>query len=98
MGLIAREVEAAGIATVSVSLARDITENVGVPRSLFVKWPLGHPLGEADAPLQQRTIVYDCLHLLVNASEPGEIAEPGYRWRREEYSEPAWDTLGKNGE
>ena len=71
MGLVAREVEAAGIPTVAVSLVRDVTESVGVPRTLFLKWPLGHPLGEADALLQQRTIIYDCLGLLLTATAPG---------------------------
>jgi len=95
VGLVAREVEAAGIPTVAVSLARDITESVGVPRALFVKWPLGHPLGEAETPLQQRTIIFDCLQLLRQATQPGIIAEPGYRWRRQEYAEPGWEELKK---
>ena len=93
MGLVAREIEAAGIPTVAISLALEITQNVGVPRALFVKWPLGHPLGEANAEAQQRTILFDSLYLLLTATEPGLIAEPGYRWRRQEYSEPVWGKL-----
>lgn len=89
----AREIEAAGIPTVALSLALEVTEAVGVPRALFVKWPLGHPLGEADAPAQQRTILYDALHLLLHAAEPGIIRQPGYRWRRHDYSEPTWERL-----
>lgn len=82
-----------GIATVSVSLAKDLTESVGVPRSLFVKWPLGHPLGEPGNRPQQQTILFDGLRLLHTASAPGLIAEPGYRWRRTEYHEPDWAQL-----
>lgn len=93
MGLIARTLEAAGIATVSISITRDLTEAVGVPRAVFVKWPLGHPLGEAHAPLQQRTMIYRALSLLVSADRPGIIDEPGYRWRREQYTEPVWARL-----
>lgn len=70
-----------------------MTESVGVPRALFVKWPLGHPLGEADALAQQRTIIYDALDLLLRAPAPGTIRQPGYRWRRHDYSEPAWERL-----
>lgn len=95
MGLVAREIEAAGIPTVAISLALEITQNVGVPRAVFVKWPLGHPLGEASAATQQRTILFDSLHLLLTATEPGIIAEPGYRWRRQEYTEPLWERLGE---
>lgn len=93
MGLIARVLEAAGIPTVSISITKDLTETVGVPRALFVKWPLGHPLGEPHAPTQQRTLIFDALWLLQTASRPGVIAEPGYRWRREQYSEPPWERL-----
>lgn len=95
MGLIARAIEASGIATVSISITRDLTAAVGVPRALFVKWPLGHPLGEAGHAVQQRTIIFDALQLLVDASTPGTILEPGYRWRRETYSEPDWSQLAR---
>lgn len=93
MGLIARAIEGAGIPTVSISITKDLTEAVGVPRALFVKWPLGHPLGEPHQPAQQRTLIFDALSLLKTAQEPGIIAEPGYRWRREQYAEPAWERL-----
>ena len=66
---------------------------MGVPRALFVKWPLGHPLGEPYNAPQQRTIIFDALALLRSATEPGTIAAPGYRWRREEYTEPDWSAL-----
>lgn len=93
MGLIARAIEAGGIPTVTVSLARDLTEAVGAPRSVFVKWPLGHPLGEADAPLQQRTIIFDALRLLQEADGPGIILNLDYPWRRQVYVEPDWSRL-----
>lgn len=97
MGLIARVIESAGIPTVSVSITRDLTESVGVPRAIFLRWPLGHPLGEPNKPLQQRTVIYDALDVLVKADEPGIIEEPGYRWRRETYTEPNWEYLVANG-
>jgi D-proline reductase (dithiol) PrdB len=93
VGLIARAIERVGIPTVSISLARDLTAAVGAPRAVFVKWPLGHPLGEPHAPLQQRTMIFRALHLLVNADVPGVIDEPGYRWRRDSYEEPDWSRL-----
>jgi hypothetical protein len=96
VGLIARAIEQAGIPTVSISITKDLTESVGVPRALFVRWPLGHPMGEKHAPRQQRTLIFDALKLLQEAQEPGVIAEPGYRWRREEYGEPDWSQLNAN--
>lgn len=93
MGLIARAIEANGIPTVSISITKDLTESVGVPRALFVKWPLGHPLGEPNQPLQQRTMIFEALKLLKDTQTPGIIHEPGFRWRREQYQEPVWDLL-----
>lgn len=94
MGLIARSLEAAGIATVSISLARDLTLAVGAPRAVFLKWPLGHPLGEPNHPEQQRTVIFVALQTLLTAKSPGVIVEPGYRWRRQHYVEPDWAQLG----
>ncbi|MGB8348106.1 MAG: hypothetical protein WCD86_24710 [Ktedonobacteraceae bacterium] len=57
VGLIQRAIEYAGITTVSLSLLREITEKIRLPRALFVPFPLGYPLGEpANAPLQLRVI------------------------------------------
>ena len=93
MGLIARAIEAVGIPTVTISIAKDLTLAVGVPRAIFVKWPLGHPLGEPHNPAQQRTMIFLALRLLQEAQEPGVLQEPGFRWRREEYAEPDWSQL-----
>ena len=57
VGLIQRQVEYAGITTVSISLLREITEKTRPPRALFVPFPLGYPLGEpSNAELQTRII------------------------------------------
>ena len=93
MGLIARAIETNGIATVAISITKDLTEAVGVPRTIFVKWPMGHPMGEPGATLQQRTMIFNALALLVKADNPGVIEEPNYRWRRQEYTEPDWNRL-----
>jgi len=89
-------VERAGISTVSISIAKDLTAAVGVPRAVFVRWPLGHPLGEPGNVAQQRTMIFRALQQLLQAREPGIIDEPGYRWRRETYHEPDWSALAGN--
>ena len=48
---------------------------------------------ESNKPLQQRTLIFAALQLLLEASTAGVIAEPGYRWRRENYTEPNWASL-----
>ncbi|MEZ5231807.1 MAG: hypothetical protein R2749_03740 [Acidimicrobiales bacterium] len=46
MSLVARHLEANGIPTVIVGSARDIVEQAGVARFLFVDFPLGNPMGK----------------------------------------------------
>ncbi|HCG69701.1 MAG TPA: glycine reductase, partial [Gammaproteobacteria bacterium] len=48
VGLIARALEAAGIATICLSSARSITESVGAPRAVYLDYPLGQTAGRAN--------------------------------------------------
>lgn len=66
---------------------------MGTPRAVFLKWPLGHPLGEPEQYAQQRTVIFVALQTLLTAEAPGTIVEPGYRWRRQHYAEPDWTQL-----
>ncbi|MCU0493598.1 MAG: hypothetical protein MUD01_18580 [Chloroflexaceae bacterium] len=88
MGLIARIVEAAGIPTVCIIGLKEIAEKVRPPRSVHLKWPFGHPLGEPGDRAQQLSAMHYALRALYEVREPGAILEPGWRWRREAYSEP----------
>jgi len=57
VGVLARVFEERGLTTTSISLVREHTEKVKPPRALFVPFPFGHPLGEAnDAELQTRVM------------------------------------------
>ena len=80
MSLIARHLEANGIATVVIANARDIVEHCGVPRLLFVDFPLGNPCGEPAAVEQQRHIFELALTLLETATAPRTTVEAGLRW------------------
>ena len=85
MGLVQRAIEAEGIPSVGISILREVTEKVRPPRSVFLRYPFGHPLGEAFNIAQQRTILLDALRALETIAEPGTIVEPGYRWRRHRF-------------
>ncbi len=74
VGLIASVIEKTGIATVGLSLLREVTERVRPPRSLYVPFPLGYPLGRPREPLLQREILRSALHLL-QRSNPLPILE-----------------------
>jgi len=57
VGLIAGVIEKSGTPTVGLSLLRKVTEKVSPPRTLFVPFQLGYPLGKPnDAKLQTQVI------------------------------------------
>jgi len=78
-------VEAAGIATVGISIERKFTEQTRPPRAIFLKWPYGHPLGEPGNIKQQRAVLDKALELLETAREPGMIVDIPWRWKKETY-------------
>ena len=90
MGLIQRVIEQSGIATVSISIVRAYTEKVKPPRSVFLHWPFGHPLGEAGNINQQAAVLGKTMEALSTLDSPGTIIDLDWRWRRETYSEPPW--------
>jgi D-proline reductase (dithiol) PrdB len=82
VGLIQRVIEQRKIPTIGITLQQEITMKVKPPRALFLRYPFGHPLGEAFHVRQQRTILVDTLRGLERIQEPGTILMPGYVWRR----------------
>ncbi len=70
VGLIQSVIEKAGIATVSVTLLREITERVTPPRALFVDSPLGYPLGAPNDAALQRRIILSVLAMLSETVPP----------------------------
>jgi hypothetical protein len=80
VGLIAREVEAAGIPTLCMTSAYDITQAVNPPRAVFLNYPLGHQTGKPDDSANQRAIVLGALNAFETLSKPGTIVELPYVW------------------
>lgn len=87
MGLIQREIEKQGIPTIGVSIVRQYTEKVKPPRTIFLKWPFGHPFGEPFNAAQQRVVLAEALRALCKIKEPGTIIDLPYKWRREKYED-----------
>ncbi len=84
MGLIARHLEANGIATVTFSCARDITAAVLPPRSVFLDYPLGSTCGRPHDPANQRAVLLAGLRLLETGRTPGEIVDLPFVWSADE--------------
>jgi len=80
IGLIARQLEDAGIATVSLTSARTITASANPPRAVFVDYPLGRTAGPAGDAATQRSIVEAALALIETADTPGTILDLDLRW------------------
>ncbi len=80
MSLVSRHLEENGIPTVVIGNARDIVEQCGVARLLFVDYPLGSPCGEPDKPDQQRAIVSFALDLLESATAPRSTVRAPFDW------------------
>lgn len=86
MGLVARAIEGEGIPTVSLSLQKEVTRRVRPPRAVYLRYPLGQPMGEPFAVAQQRAILEDALRTLETVTAPAVIVEPGYAWKRHRFA------------
>ena len=72
--------ESAGIATVIMGCARDITEYIGVPRLLFSDLPLGNAAGLPHEPDTQNLVTQLALVLLAEATAPRTTRQSPLIW------------------
>jgi len=86
VGLAARALEAAGIATVVMGCAKDIVEYVGVPRLLFSDFPLGNAAGRPHDTGSQDFTLELALRLLEGAPGPRTTVQSPLHWS----DDPAW--------
>jgi hypothetical protein len=80
--VLARALEAEGIATTCISMVREHTEKTKPPRALFVPFPFGHALGRPDDPALQHRVLRAALELFEAPAGPvlrdfPADAEPG---------------------
>ena len=80
MGLVARELESRGIATVTLSWIPDLTRAVGVPRLAGIAYPPGQPLGRTHDAEGQRAVLRAALALIDAATGPDSYAELPFEW------------------
>jgi len=84
VGLIARQVEAAGIPALCMGSAYDIMRAVNPPRGAFLDFPLGHTAGKPDQPELQRQILIEALEAFNSLTEPGSIKILPFQWGEDE--------------
>jgi len=103
--LIARYLEEHGLPTVIIGSALDIVEHCGVPRFLFVDFPLGNPCGKPWDSAMQRRIVRRGLGLFESAEGPRTTVssdetwgKDGWRHRYMEVNDRNREELARKGE
>lgn len=82
-GLVQRELEANGIATVSLSNNPGATARVRPPRWVQVRFPRGAMFGEPGNHAKQRTVLRQTLGALTDIAEPGGHVVLDQRWEAE---------------
>ncbi len=75
-----RALEKRGIATVSPTVARDVTEHAKPPRAVFLPFIMGHHFGVPFHRELQRRVITACLDMVVTARESGEIRDLPLTW------------------
>ena len=81
--------------TVNLAINRPIAEKIGAPRSVFVKFPHGASFGEPGHVDQQLTILRDLFWAAQDLETPGEILDPGYKWKRSDYEKVSLESFNR---
>jgi len=63
------------------------------PRSIFLRWPFGHPLGEPFKVTQQRAVLAEALRAFSTIDTAGEVIDVPFQWKRHRYSGIEMETL-----
>ncbi len=80
ISLVARHLEANGIATVVIGCAKDIVEHAAVPRFLFSDFPLGNSAGRPHDPTSQAFTLELALRVLEMAPAAQTTVQSPLRW------------------
>jgi D-proline reductase (dithiol) PrdB len=95
VGLIAREIEQAGVPTVAISSAWDITAAVRPPRAVYLHYPLGHQGGMPGDLEDQIAVARAALEAGLALREPGRIPPLPFRWSRA--GDEGWEKVAYSG-
>jgi len=82
LAVIQRVLEAAGLATISLTLEPEIMRLVGVPRAMVVDFPPGCPVGEPTDCEKQRRVIQEAIEYLNTMTQPGTVWKSPFKWTR----------------
>ena len=72
--------EAAGIATVALSMIPDLTAAAGAPRVAAIGFPFGRPFGQPNDAAMQGAVLRATLDALRDAAMPGTVVHLPFEW------------------
>ena len=75
-----REIEAAGISTITLSNIPELTAAVGVPRIAGIEHPFGRTVGMPGDAQGQMAVLRATLQALVELNQPGGRADLPFEW------------------
>ncbi len=87
MGLLQRLFDEHGLATVSLSQVREITELAKPSLACLVEHPFGLTLGDVGDKATQRAVLAACLREASRPHPPGTIVDLGFRWQKDDLRE-----------
>jgi hypothetical protein len=91
VGLVQREIEAAGISTILLSNIPELSAAVSAPRIAAIEYPCGQTLGQPGDEQGQTAVLRDTLRALVEIKEPGGRYDLPYTWPEEAPYKPESD-------
>lgn len=80
MGLVQREIEAAGFSTISLSTIPELTASAGAPRIAAIEHPFGVTMGRPGDAAGQLAVLRAALRALEEMAEPGGLVHLPFEW------------------
>jgi hypothetical protein len=80
VGLVQREIEAAGMSTITLTPLPELTASVSVPRLAAVEYPLGRTLGQPGDSAGQMAVLRATLDALKTLETPGDVQNLPFTW------------------
>ena len=80
MGLVQREIEAAGFSTITLANIPDLAQAVGAPRVAGIEHPFGQNVGAPGDRATQLVVLRAALEALQTIEQPGEVVHLPFEW------------------
>jgi D-proline reductase (dithiol) PrdB len=84
VGLVQREIEAAGFTTISLSMIPELTGSAGAPRIAAIEHPFGVTIGYPGDAAGQGAVLRAALRALEAIQEPGGVVHLPFEWNHTE--------------